>query len=79
MKKPEILLRKKTPESSNIKSIVYQPALKVLQVSFKNGRIYWYYNVPREVYDNFASASSKGQYFWSTVKDKFTYKRIKSI
>lgn len=79
MKKPEILLRKKTPESSNIKSIVYQPALKVLQVSFNNGRIYWYYKVPREVYDNFITASSKGQYFWKNVKDKFTYKRIKSI
>ena len=79
MKKPEILLRQKVSESSNIKHIAYQPFTKVMQVSFLNGRIYWYYNVPREIYDNFIKAPSKGKYFWSSVKDKFTYKRIKSI
>ena len=79
MKAPEILLRQKVDNSSNIKHIAYQPQFKVMQVIFENGRIYWYYQVPREVYDAFISAQSKGTYFWSNIKNKYTFKRIKSF
>lgn len=79
MKKPEILLHQRIEDSSNIKHIIYQPALKIMQVMFVNGRIYWYYKVPRNIYEDFLKATSKGTYFWQNVKDKYTYKRIKSL
>ena len=79
MKKPEILLHQKVPDSSNIKHVAYQPALQIMQILFVSGRIYWYYKIPRSIYDGLINSESKGKYFWENIKSKYTYKRIKSI
>lgn len=77
--KPEIILKKKITTSSLISHISYVPPLKVLQITFKNGNVYWYYNVPKSVYDEMLSSPSFGKYFWENIRRKYTHKKIKSI
>jgi hypothetical protein len=50
MSEPIFTLLRETPESSNIKSIAYSPADKLLRVKFKFGKLghYDYYGVTEE-------------------------------
>ena len=48
--------------SSNIMSIGYDPDNMVLEVEFKTGAVYRYYDVPQSVYDGLMSADSHGKY-----------------
>ncbi len=58
-------------ESSNIKSIGYDPALRTLQIEFKNGGIYEYAEVMPNEYDNLMDAASIGSFFHYNIKDRY--------
>jgi hypothetical protein len=49
-------------DSSTILSIGYDKATETLEVEFKNGGVYQYYNVPDPVYEQLMQSSSKGQH-----------------
>jgi len=63
--------------SSNLAAAEYKEADPAkgteseLMIQFKNGRIYTYSNVPKEIYDGLLAAPSAGQYFNSFVKYQF--------
>jgi hypothetical protein len=59
--------------SSNIEEIGYTPETKVLEVLFKAGGTYKYYDVPQEVYDDFVKAESVGKYFQANVKGVYEF------
>jgi len=61
--------------SSNVAAIGYDPDEAILEVEFLNGSIYWYHDVPEEVYDDFMMASSKGKYLWDHIRDVYEYER----
>ena len=64
--------------SSNLKSVGYDPSNSILEVEFRNGRIYHYIEVPLEIYDELMKAQSKGTFLDQNVKKRgFTYKKIK--
>lgn len=42
-----------------------------LEVMFRDGSVYEYRGVPREVFDGLLKASSKGQYHWRNIRDRF--------
>lgn len=57
--------------SSNLVSAGYDAATKTMEVEFygKSGNtIYQYHDVPKEVYDGFLAADSKGSYFHNNIK-----------
>lgn len=60
--------------SSNIASIGYEDC--TLEIEFNGGRIYQYYDVPEDVFNELMSASSHGQYFNRHVKNIYQYKQI---
>lgn len=68
--------------SSNVDSIAYYDGRerKVLGVRFHGGtsRIteYHFFDVPSSVYRALLASQSKGKYFWSTVRDRYPYKRV---
>lgn len=67
----------RTPvRSSNIRSIGYDPASATLEVEFTSG-VYQYLSVPREVYDRFMTASSKGQFCGQHIKDKYRTVKVR--
>ena len=61
--------------SSNVAAIGYDPDEEILEVEFLNRSIYWYYDVPEEVYGDFMMASSKGKYMWDHIRDIYEYER----
>lgn len=63
-------------QSSNVDSISYDVEKQELYVQFRGGSIYVYYNVPEDVYLDFLTSPSKGQFLNSNVKDVYSYQRI---
>ena len=65
----------RTPvSSSNLSSVGYDPASKILEIEFHSGRVYQYFNVPESVYHGLMNASSKGGYFNQHIKDVYSFR-----
>ncbi len=62
--------------SSTIDSIGYDAELKILEIQFKRGAIYQYFNVPFEVYKELVTAKSIGSYFMKNINKKYDYKKV---
>lgn len=65
-------MKRQNVKSSNIKSIGYDSAAKVLEVEFTNGAVWQYEDVPAKVYNDLMTADSVGGYFARNIKP--TYK-----
>ncbi len=61
-------MTKYSVESSNIDEIGYDRETSVLQVTFKNGVTWEYYDVSEYVLEEFLMAESKGSYFHHNIK-----------
>lgn len=48
-----------------------------LEIEFKNGRVYRYKNVPKQLYYGMINAKSVGKYFRDYIKDRYEYERVK--
>ena len=59
--------------SSVIKSFVYHPEEKRLEIVFTTGRIYFYLGVPAKVAEALRSAFAKGVFFNENIRDKYRY------
>ncbi len=62
--------------SSNIQSIGYDENTQTLEVEFKNGGTYQYFDVPKHEFDALMSASSHGQYLAANIKGKYRYSKV---
>lgn len=70
-------MERKAVDSSNIVSIGYDPATKVLEVEFHyGGAIYQYFEVPQEIYDGLMAAESQGKFLNASVKGTYEYERV---
>lgn len=58
-------------ESSFIDAIAYFPIAQVLEVRLKSGKRYPFFNVPREFYEQFKAAPSKGKFFQKLIKKDY--------
>jgi hypothetical protein len=58
-------------QSSNVFAIGYDKNTMILQVEFKNGILYEYYEVPETIYFAFMNASSKGRFVGNLYKYKY--------
>lgn len=64
--------------SSNLKSVGYDPATRTLEIEFLNSGLYQYSGVPESVYKELMSASSHGQYFDNHIKKGvYPYRKIR--
>jgi hypothetical protein len=63
--------------STNIRSIGYDEGSQTLEVEFTSGGIYDYAAVPKNVYQRFMAAPSKGRFFDSSVKDKYRTLKVR--
>jgi len=68
----------RTPVSCKVvASVGYEDESYVLEVEFHSGKIFQYSQVPREVYERFLTARSKGRFFHHYVRDRFPHKHIR--
>lgn len=63
-------------ESSDIISIGYDAKERVLEIEFKEGRVYQYFEVEPDVYERFLRADSYGEYFHAHILKHYRYKRV---
>ena len=62
--------------SSNVASVGYDPGTMTLEVEFKNGSVYQYFDVPEAVYQELKSAASVGTYLNQSIKNSYRYAQI---
>ena len=62
--------------SSNIDSIGYDAPSQTLEVCFKSGHVYQYFDVPDAVYRGLLSADSHGRYLNQHIKGSYRYARV---
>jgi hypothetical protein len=60
-------------DSSAIEGFGYDTARRTLEVRFKSGQAYTYFNVPPKVFDAMQDAPSKGHFVTDHVKGKFEF------
>jgi hypothetical protein len=64
--------------SSSLASVGYDGTKNTLEIEFKHGSIYQYYDVPAEVHAGLINASSLGQYFHANIKNAgYRYRQIR--
>jgi KTSC domain len=64
----------RTPvQSSNIVSVGYDSSVETLEVEFKSGAVYQYFNVPTLLYEQLMCAPSVGAFFNANVRNCFAY------
>lgn len=68
-------MERRPVSSSTIGSIGYDPNSQVLEVEFKNGNVYQYFDVPEQVFDEFCIAPSPGRYLSEELKPRYRYSR----
>ncbi|MCX2585794.1 KTSC domain-containing protein [Pedobacter sp. MR22-3] len=64
--------------SSVIKYFSYQPALKLLTITFVTGLVYQYLDVPERTFKLFKAATSKGRYFNYHIKKRFKFEKVEN-
>ena len=69
-------MERENVDSSTIVSIGYDTGSETLEVEFKNGGVYQYYNVPNNIYDLLMQSESKGKFLHINIKNAFPYSRI---
>ena len=69
-------MERQAVSSSNIEAIGYDPGTQTLEIEFKSGGIYQYFNVPETEYQTFMAASSHGKYFHRHIRGTYRYVKI---
>ena len=60
-------------KSSNLKESVYVDG--VLTMTFNNGNVYEYYDVPEEVVNKLYAAPSAGSFFYSNIRTRYKFRK----
>ena len=68
-------MKRRQVQSSNIKSIGYNPYQHKMEIEFNSGAVYRYKNVPKSEYLNLLSAESKGRYFHKNMRSVYKYRK----
>lgn len=62
--------------SSNLNSVGYDEQSMTLEVEFKDGSLYQYFDVPVAAHQELLGAGSVGRYFAQNIRNSFRYSRL---
>ncbi len=62
-------------DSSAIAAATYDAEKRTLDLAFRDGDDYRYFNVPQFVFDALLEAESSGA-FWNSVKDNYRFEKL---
>jgi non-canonical purine NTP pyrophosphatase (RdgB/HAM1 family) len=62
--------------SSDLVSVGYDELARVLEIEFKEDRIYQYFDVPKDIYKGLVKADSPGTYFFAHINAYFRYRKV---
>ncbi|MBW4474716.1 MAG: KTSC domain-containing protein [Stenomitos rutilans HA7619-LM2] len=63
--------------SSDLQSVGYDEASRVLEIEFKNNTVYQYFGVPAGEHRGLMSAASHGKYLHAHIKNAYPYERVR--
>lgn len=63
-------------DSSNVEAVGYDEESSTLQVEFKNGGIYQYFDVTEDVFIGLRDADSVGRYLHANIKGIYRYSKV---
>ncbi|MCW5516930.1 KTSC domain-containing protein [Muriicola sp. Z0-33] len=67
----------RTPvSSSNLVSVGYNPETNTLEVEFKGGTVYQYFDVPLAIYEELINAGSLGVYFAANIRENYDFEKL---
>ena len=67
----------RTPvNSSNLASVGYDANSLTLEVEFRNGAVYQYFDVPEFEWQSLMQATSHGTYFVAHIRENYRYTRL---
>lgn len=69
-------MQRKSVSSSNIAEIGYDESSQILEVMFKSGSVYQYFDVPSHEYRDLMAASSFGSHFHQYIRGYYRYARV---
>lgn len=67
---------KQSVVSSQLKEVEYDTETSILTVTFMQGRMYEYKDVPADVFRKLIEAESIGSFFIHNIKNKYQFKQI---
>jgi hypothetical protein len=65
-------------ESAAFVTVGYDEVHQLLQLEFRSGEIYHYFDVPPSVFDGLLAAPSKGRYFHQAILGRYPFVRVTS-
>lgn len=68
---PLSVMKREPIQSKALVSLGYDEAAQILEIEFKNGRVYQYHAVPKSLYEWLLRVKKKGGIFQRLVRDKF--------
>jgi len=63
-------------ESSTLASVQYYPQTMTLEIEFKNGTIYQYFDIPETLFNELLCAESKGKFLHQQIKGLYRYAKV---
>ena len=63
-------------KSSDLAEVGYDPLSSTLEIRFRTGGTYQYFNVPRQIFEGLMNASSKGSYFHARIRRRYRTRRV---
>lgn len=69
-------MRREPVTSTNVAEIGYDEEQRTLEVLFRNGTLYQYFEVPPHIFTELIKAGSPGQYLNAIIKGHFRYARV---
>lgn len=62
--------------STSLAWVAYSAEQRLLEVAFQNGKVYDYFQVPSDTYNELLNAESKGHYFNHHIRNHFHAKQV---
>ena len=62
--------------SSHLSSVGYDSVSLTLEIEFKEGAVYQYFDVPEFEHQGLMQATSHGTYFYANIRDRYRYTRL---
>jgi len=69
-------MKRQAIESSNLASVGYDAKNEILEVEFKHGGIYQYFDVPETVFEELMNADSHGVFFSANIRNEYKYQKM---
>jgi hypothetical protein len=63
-------------ESSMITSFGFDPSISTLEIEFRSGAVWQYFDVPESVYYEMKSAASCGKFFHASIKGQYAESQV---